>query len=210
MIQPIIPTVGSQQWRHNPRSDSVSELFFGFRLLGAFHESAAVARMAFVRNFDHVDGNWAGHLSFSGNNLRISSIISVVSLFRGLKAFIDTITCHYLTSSECDPSKFVRETSLHISLSKSFILRHYQIDPFLLHLTSILPPPEMFDYSLIKLIIRRIHFDLEIYCEYFICYNEAKTRKFLCIPVADHNSSLAKLTGVFCLHLWPFSQTAGN
>ena len=68
---------------------------------------------AFKRNFAHMDGNWASHIYFP------------VSLNSDLLYFSD-----YIVNS-CNDSSVVQESSPHISLSKVFVLKAFQIDLFI-------------------------------------------------------------------------------
>ncbi|KAJ1390381.1 hypothetical protein B484DRAFT_409022 [Ochromonadaceae sp. CCMP2298] len=74
----------------------------------------------FVRNFEHVDGNWAGHVYLRGD---YSSLWNLSALCLE--------HCWALDGDEMEMEP-IHEP--HLSLSKPFVLRSHQIEPFLLEL----------------------------------------------------------------------------
>jgi len=122
----------------------------------------------FIRQFDHVEGNWPSSVS-----LTLSDEVQIPSDYMSkiISHFVDTYKAK-LPHCTLDNLVIVPTERLHVSLSKSFTLRHHQIDNFVNDLKDEICVLYPLRYS--------------IKPEYYILLNETKTRLFLCLPIDDH------------------------
>lgn len=74
----------------------------------------------FKRAFGHVEGNWPSHVYLS------------ISQTKKIKLLQQACIKHYENLIDTDSTIVHKDDgNLHISLSKPFVLRHHQIEPFL-------------------------------------------------------------------------------
>lgn len=83
--------------------------------------------MAFKRSFEHIEGNWPCYIYLK------------VPFTKKFCKLLEIIVLDSFNKNKIIESRFISEKSFHISLSRSFVLRHHQIQPFLNRLHSILP-----------------------------------------------------------------------
>eukprot|EP01038_Epipyxis_sp_PR26KG_P016380 gene16380-22330_t len=128
----------------------------------------------FKRNFEHIDGNWPGIIYLTADNPeKLSKIAS--------------LCINDILSQLCDKNhdlhginhQMVVESSPHLSLSKPFVLRSHQIQPFIKSLESRI------------LSIQRL--SMQICSEYHLLLNDAKNRLFVSLRIEDFHSLLKKL-----------------
>ena len=98
------------------------------------------AKNVFVRSYEHVDGNWPSLVYMTGTTCawallltycKQSSWYILTGKFK-VHRFANLCSQHYaLDMPQCN---LVHVEDPHLSLSKSFVLRSHQIQPFILHL----------------------------------------------------------------------------
>ncbi len=133
------------------------------------------SEIKFQRQFPHVDGNYAGHINIPilGNAM---SKLQSLALSRWKAA--NPSNASMVASSDC-----------HISLSKSFVLRSHQIQPFLASLS------ETFNTLFQASSPSSLSEDhmVDVYSDSFTLDNDTKSRRFLCVEVDDFKESLKTL-----------------
>lgn len=83
--------------------------------------------MSFKRSFEHIEGNWPCHIYFT------------IPFTKKFREFSELISFDSFEKDKILKSHFITEKNFHLSLSRTFVLRHHQIQPFLNRLHSLLP-----------------------------------------------------------------------
>mmetsp|Transcript_23235 Transcript_23235/g.39365 ORF Transcript_23235/g.39365 Transcript_23235/m.39365 type:complete len:297 (+) Transcript_23235:115-1005(+) len=134
---------------------------------------ARASSHAFKRQFAHVEGNWPSH------------VYIVIDKQRELMVFSQACIKHFLNQNKTEENEINivenDDSCLHVSLSRPFVLRHHQIQPFL----------RILHKSLLTCPVLPI--SCEVYAEYTMLKNDTNTRSFVSIPLEDRLKSLETL-----------------